>query len=187
MTIAEPIRVPQTKDKPMKPYRIAADGTVKIRWPSNLTQWVTARALVSLALDAVLTLDEAQSLTQPKGRMNPGLKTVLTLLTYCYSAGIYGSQEIERAIESDPTVRYLCAHNYPDVVALRRFRREHRDQIKHCLAHVFTQAWAAQLEAGEASYLNYGWFENDFTQQVQDAAEDRLTLAVVMDEMVSDQ
>ena len=171
----------------MKTHRFSADGTVKFHWLPNLTQWVGKRALVSLALDAVQTLDESASLTSPKGRMNPGMKTLLTLLTYCYSAGIHGSQEIERAIETDPTVRYLCAHNYPDAVTLRRFRREHRDQIKHCLAHVLTQAWAAQMEAGEASYLDYGWFEKDFTQQVQDAAEDRLTLAVVMDEMVSDQ
>ena len=34
---------------------------------------------------------------------------MLTLLTYCYATGVYGSTDIELNMQHDRMIRYLCA------------------------------------------------------------------------------
>jgi len=63
-------------------------------------------------------------------------RAMITLLTYCYSTGVFGSRDIELQINRDRMVRYLCANTYPDWNVIRAFRRQYRDKIQHCLERV---------------------------------------------------
>jgi len=65
---------------------------------------------------------------------------LMTLLTYCYSTGIYCSEEIEITASKHEELRTLWADNPPDWRTVRRFRRLHRDGVRDCLIHVVNQA-----------------------------------------------
>jgi transposase len=146
--------------------------------PWDLKSWVSDRVLVRLALDAVQTVPLKTRKNAPEG-ISPQM--MLTLLSYCYSVGIYGSQDIEWAVQHDRTVRYICAHNYPEWETIRWFRRHYRQQIKDCLAYVTKQAWALKFEEAEADYGGYGWFESDLNEEIRSLVDDKLDVAVVMD------
>ncbi len=109
--------------------------------PEDLRQVVGERRLIELALEAAHFVGESLprpvslSVDQPA----PGL--LLTLLTYCYAAGIYGSDDIERACESDASARYICAGARPDRDGLRAFRRANRPWIESCLAWVYRRLY----------------------------------------------
>ena len=149
--------------------------------PSDLSRCVGERGLLKLALDAVLTLDPERLQEAKKRSPDFSPQMMLTLLTYCYSTSLYGSRDIEWAIERDRTVRYICARVYPDWQSLRRFRRQHRDLLLQCLVYVLKQTWALKFDEGEADYVGYEWFESELIELVNRAAMHRLDFAVLMD------
>ena len=61
---------------------------------------------------------------------------MLPLLTYCYLVGHRSSEDIEWAIETDPTVRGICKQTRLDSTMIREFRRAHRHQIEQSIVHV---------------------------------------------------
>ena len=71
---------------------------------------------------------------------------MLTLLSYCYAARIYGSRDVEWATRNDRTVRYICARTFPDWRAIRHFRRHNRELLEQCLAYILKKAWILQLQ-----------------------------------------
>src|SRR4051812_21473676 len=119
----------------------------KVGLPRNLQEWVGELALLGLAFDSVQTVhwDLNEKALQTSGPFRPQM--LLTLLTYCYSCGIYGSQEIVQAIQLNKNVRYICAHNYPDWHLLRKFRRHIRAQLEQNLKWGLQQARAHQSDA----------------------------------------
>ena len=96
---------------------------------SDLSRIVGERALMMLSLDSIQTLELAE--LQNAARRMPDFRPqmMLTLLTYCYSSSLYGSKDIEWALENDRMVRYICGRTRPDWQSLRRFRRQNRDSI----------------------------------------------------------
>ena len=94
--------------------------------PADLRRWLGRRGLVGLALEAVQTVDwRVNPVTDDNQEIRPQM--MLTLLSYCYAAGICGSQDIEWAAQSDKTVRYICAGKEPDWPTIRRFRRRNAE------------------------------------------------------------
>jgi hypothetical protein len=158
----------------------------KVGLPRNLQEWVGELALLGLAFDSVQTVhwDLNEKALQTSGPFRPQM--LLTLLTYCYSCGIYGSQEIVQAIQHNRNVRYICAHNYPDWQVLRKFRRHSRTQLEQSLKWVLQQAWAKQFDAAEADYMGYDWFEQYLSGELDSAVQQRLELAILMDGVESD-
>jgi hypothetical protein len=57
---------------------------------SDLSRWVGERGLLKLALDAVLTVEPERLREARRSSPNFSPQMMLTLLTYCYSAGLYG-------------------------------------------------------------------------------------------------
>jgi hypothetical protein len=106
---------------------------------------------------------------------------MLTLLTYSYASGIYGSEDIVRAIASDRIIRYICAHNYPTWEDLRLFRRHHRAQLETCLAQVYQRAWTAKFDEGEASFKGFRWFEEVLQADIKRIVDRKLDLAITLD------
>lgn len=148
---------------------------------SDLSRCVGERGLLKLALDAVLSLDEERLQEARKRSPDFSPYMMLTLLTYCYSSSLYGSRDIETAIASDRTVRYICARTYPDWQRLRRFRRRHRELLHQCLVYVLKQVWALKFDEGEADYAGYEWFESELIDLVNRGAGDRLDFAALLD------
>ncbi len=74
---------------------------------------------------------------------------LLRLLTYCYAAGNYASEDIECDCQNDPTLRHLSANTCPDQDTIRRFRRANRPWIEACLACVY--GWACGVTPAPTS------------------------------------
>jgi hypothetical protein len=170
----------------MKMTNIITPESGKLGMPRNLAEWVGELPLLGLAFDSVQTVhwDLNEKALQTSGPFRPQM--LLTLLTYCYSCGIYGSQDIVQAIQHNRNVCYICAHNYPDWLLLRRFRRHSRVQLEQSLKWVCQQAWAKRCDAALADYLGYEWFEQYLNGELDAAVQQRLELAILMDGVESE-
>lgn len=153
---------------------------------SDLSLCLGRQGLLTVALDAVQMIDPKRFGIDKQNPPEFRPQMMMTLLTYCYGASLYGSRDIEWAIRHDRTVRYICARTFPDWHAIRRFRRRHRELIHECLVYVIKQVWALKFDEGEADYVGYDWFESEFVGQVQTEALDRLDVAALMDGVESD-
>lgn len=145
----------------------------------DLRQRVGAASLLRWALEAPQALEgvPAEMLKARFGDFRPQM--MLTLLSFSYASSCYGSEDIERAIESDRTTRYICARIYPDAKAIRRFRRLFRPAIDQCLAYVLRQA---AFEMSGSVTLSA-----EIEQQVLSATTEKIELAVVMDRCATEQ
>jgi hypothetical protein len=149
--------------------------------PADLTTCLGNRALLRLCLEASQLADPKLMAEARAHQPNERAEMLMTLLTYCYSASIYGSRDIEQAIRTDPTVRYICAGRRPDWQTLRRFRRQNRELIHSSLLHVLKQTWAFHFETGEADYVGCDWFESDLVKELTQTATVRLEVAALLD------
>jgi len=154
--------------------------------PSDLTVMLGERGLLNLVLDAVQKVDPACFESEMQSRPGYRPQMLLTLLTYCYTARIYGSRDIEWAARYDRTVRYICAHNFPDWQMLRRFRRQHRQLLEQTLSGVFRQAWSIQFGHTDAGMIGYDWSESDLNRELAGTVAQRLDVAALMDGVESD-
>jgi hypothetical protein len=95
--------------------------------------------LVALVLEAVQHVDWSQPTPDGRtGRMKTArAESILAVLTYCYAAGIYGTQDIEFEVSKRQTGRNLLRNYQLDASSFRLFRRFNRDLIKQCLVEVF--------------------------------------------------
>lgn len=168
--------------------RPGAAALAKLReWPGpggvseDLSRLLGARTLVRLVLEAVQTVEWDDPNTAPRGIPGCRPQMMLTLLTYCYAAGYYGSQDIEWATQHDKTVRYICARTFPDWRAIRRFRRANREAVRNCLVRVFREVWALRCaEAGQDPEVG-ARIELDLARRIESTVQERLELAVILD------
>jgi hypothetical protein len=153
---------------------------------SDLSRTLGERQLLKMVLEAVQGVAPGRFSRKEIRSAEFRPQMMLTLLTYCYTASSYGSYDVEWAISHDKTVRYICAHTYPDWHAIRRFRRQHREVLQETIASVLKQAWACKFDEGELPYKGYEWFESELLDQVRAAAMERLDLAALLDGADSD-
>ena len=148
---------------------------------SDLSRIVGEQALLTLSLDSIQTLEpvDLQNAARRLSDFRPQM--MLTLLTYCYSSSVYGSKDIEWALQNDRMVRYICGRTRPDWQSLRRFRRQNRELLFQCLLYVMKQTWALKFDRGEADYVGYEWFERDLLEKLHQGANERIAVAVLMD------
>jgi hypothetical protein len=106
---------------------------------------------------------------------------MLTLLSYCYAVGIYGSEDIAWAARYESTVRYICAHKRPDWRMIRWFRRQYRQPLKECLGYLIKQAWALKFGASAADCGGDRWIQSTLDETIKSLVEDKLDVAAVMD------
>lgn len=151
------------------------------RLPDNLSRWIPKRQLLGLVLDAVQTVEFSAAGAKPDARRRFRPQMMLTLLTYAYAAGIESSEAVLRAIKEDPTVRYICAHHYPEWNEIRLFRRHHREQLLQALQQVYLQAWAARLEEGVASFEGFEWFEDVLRAAITRKVDHKIERAILLD------
>lgn len=185
----ETLSVPQGnpwKAKDMKVINLHRPQSAKLQLPRNLTEWTTEKGLLALALDSTQNIRWESNSPIPLFPRPFRPQMLLTLFTYCYSTGIYSTQDILDAIQHKRAVRYICAHNYPDEAILRKFRRGYRSQIEQALRWVLLQAWARRLDDAEVDYLGYEWFLNHISTQLDVTVQSRLELAILLDGVEND-
>jgi len=135
---------------------------------------------------------------QPVASAGAGLAfqpfALLTVVTYYYSVGIYGSQDIEAEMRRDAPFRQLCDGEFPDWRLLRRFRRLNHEVIHECLARLLTKT-------AHAKFVRQTEHALALLQQTRDAlasvnepelhrssyeAENRIAQAMFIDSMAED-
>jgi len=153
--------------------------------PADLRRWLGRRGLVGLALEAVQTVDwRVYPVTDDSQEFRPQM--MLTLLSYCYAAGICGSHDIEWAGQADKTVRYICAGKEPDWLTIRRFRRRNVDLLRQCLAFILKHAWASRVERDSSSVPISDWSESNLDHQIACEVRNRIDTAVFLDAVTND-
>ncbi|MEO8426743.1 MAG: transposase [Verrucomicrobiota bacterium] len=153
--------------------------------PADLRRWLGRSGLVGSALEAVQTVNwGVYPVTDAAQEFRPQM--MLTLLSYCYAAGICGSQDIAWAAQSDKTVRYICAGKEPDWLTIRRFRRRNVELLRQCLAYILKQAWTLRVAGESSSEPIIDRSEPNLDQQVADAVRNRIDTAVFLDAVAND-
>jgi hypothetical protein len=147
----------------------------------DLRQFLSERELLNLCLEAVqsLNLTSTELSRWKPGDLRPQM--LMTLLTYAYATRVYGSEEIEMSLRHNPTCRYLCARRYPDARTLRRFRHLNRARLEASLAFVFENAWPMACGKDATDFEYYHWPNGRWSSLAQEAARERLQLAIITD------
>ena len=153
--------------------------------PADLRRWLGRRGLVGLALEAVQTVDwRVYPVTEDSQEIRPQM--MLTLLSYCYAAGMCGSQDIEWAAQSDKTVRYICAGKEPDWLTIRRFRRRNVELLRQCLAYILKHAWVLRDARGSSSEPIIDCSEPNLDHQIACSVQNRIDGAIFLDAVAND-
>ena len=110
----------------------------------DLRELIGERRVIELVLREVQALGDALVAVGDEVTLGPRSRLLLTLLTYCYAAGIYSSEDIEWACRNDSGAQYLCANTPINQETIRHFRRLHRMWIKTCLIRATAAASSLQ-------------------------------------------
>src|SRR5438067_10964211 len=150
---------------------------------ADLRESLGESILLKLALDGVQSLEPSKLNAAVSGKEKLRPQMMLTLLSYSYAARIYGSRDIEWAIRTNSTVRYICARTFPEWRAIRQFRRNNRELVVQCLAYVLKKAWALQAETDWAAGDCLG---PEADHKFAAEARNKVEVAIIMDTAESD-
>ena len=132
--------------------------------PSDfLSEWIRRGTLLSLILDS------AQALEWPERELKLAASSgyafrrlaLLTVVTYCYASGVYGSKEIALKISQDEILRFLCAGTFPTWQDIRDFTHRNHDLIEQSLIRTGQLAQEAGKRTGAPSRANGKWFQRE--------------------------
>jgi hypothetical protein len=105
--------------------------------PDDLAEWLGAVRLTNLALSALADVESPRSeFRAPGADEGHGFRMLLTLMSYAYARGIYGSAEMAERIAIDPDLRYLATAAQPTAQTIRQFRRQNRMLLHAALARL---------------------------------------------------
>lgn len=144
------------------------------------------RALIAWCLDAVQILGDRLPHLEGADREEYSPQMLMTLLTYCYAAEIYGSDDIEWACQNDAAVAYLCGNAAPDRDTLRRFRRINRPWIEACLMWVHARKETGDSAATEATGSPLAKLSPQAYAELAVLAHRKLEKAILIDTATSD-
>ena len=157
--------------------------------PPDLTAWVPNESLAMLVLRVVQTtgLVGAQPvIAMAEGGVLPP-RMMLSLLTYCYAAGLCSSSAIERSLNCDETIRFLCAAHDPDRDSIAVFRGKNRALIEPCLEKVCLVAWKIKFgswlwqKPARAARSAWPWIDPVLRTQILFEVKERLDKAERLD------
>jgi hypothetical protein len=110
--------------------------------PGDLRLWLGEDRLLRLSIECAA--DHAASAPGARafrhGDQSFPTAQLLALMAFCYLTARLDSVEIEEELETDETLRYLCAGRFPSSPVLRQFRRSHRDTLTRVLADLLSRA-----------------------------------------------
>jgi len=165
--------------------------------PDDLSLYIGKKTLGKLVLEAMEEVNARKAEREGRESRSVAFESamMLTLLTYCYATGVYGSMDIQLGMQRDQMIRYLCAGDYPDICVIRSVRRYHRETITRCLAAVLQRVWELRF-CGEDAEPTCGvpyiealltrWFDANSTPDFKREAEERVLQAARADSMAAD-
>jgi hypothetical protein len=114
---------------PLHLNRFAPGDTNTPEPDPGLTVMVKAAAAQTVAKDGAPVL--------PRNAGALPAQDMLGAVSYCYAKGVYESEEIEKKMMQDPTLREAVQGEVPDAKAIRRFRALNRGAIRETLEKAF--------------------------------------------------
>ena len=147
---------------------IIADPLQPLLLPVDLREWVPEDDPVHFVRAAVerVPISKFRVNSRGTGSAQHHPHTLLGLLVYCYSQGIFSSRRIERATYRDVAVRFLTADTHPDHDTLCKFRRENSEAFQAAFLQVL-------LMAKELKLLKVGTVSVDGTKLDANASKHR--------------
>jgi transposase len=148
--------------------------------PLDLSSWYSKEQLLRTVLNSVqgTPLRNFKEFSLFQGYQP---RMLLSLITYCYATGVLGSQDIEKEIGRNPTVRYLCARTSPDWNTIREFRRCEKDAVIAALVQVF--AMVSKLDCPDSRTVPHDSHELEL---IVAESQKRLNRAIFLDSVAMD-
>ena len=159
---------------------------IPITPPRDLRQALGDDILLKLALDAVQSLNPERLNTAISGKDKLRPQMMLTLLSFCYATRLFGSRDIEWAARHDKTVRYICAHTFPEWRVIRHFRRHNRELVERCLTYVLKKAWILYAEEAVEEQMRNEFSSAACHEKVVLEACNKIEAAMITDMAESD-
>jgi len=160
-------------------------GLLLANLPTDLRVLIDEASLLKLTLHSAAEAEGIKRISGTVGRVRWSGPMMLTLISYSYVIGIYGSRDIESAITKDKTLRYICARQYPTWEEIRRFRRLNRDCVQRTLASVLTQVCVHYFWPNYPDVAAHV-APADIDEQIRLAALGRIETAIIMDAVDSE-
>lgn len=145
---------------------------------------IDSKTLAQLVLQAVGTVGSAELNPPATGTTTAyHSRVLLAMLTYCYTIGVYGSQEVEEMMYADAEFRALCGMNYPDWRQLKRFRRRNHEPLRRTLKETFRGAWRLTGRPGVPGETEAKRNADALPEWLAAEAQSRLEQAMFIDQM----
>jgi len=121
--------------------------------PPDLREWIPDNHLAHFVVEAVEGMDLRGFKVNERGTGSEQYppRMMLSLLIYCYAAGIFSSRQIEVATFENVAVRFIAGNTHPDHDTLCTFRRENKALLEESFVKVLELA--AQLKLVKVGQL----------------------------------
>jgi transposase len=121
--------------------------------PPDLREWIPDNHLAHFVVEAVEGMDLRGLKVNERGTGSEQYppRMMLSLLIYCYAAGIFSSRQIEGATSENVAVRFITANTHPDHDTICTFRRENKALLEESFVKVLELA--AQLKLVKVGQL----------------------------------
>jgi transposase len=114
--------------------------------PPDLRDWIPDDHLAHFVVEAVEEMDLSRVKTNGRGTGSEQYppRMMLSLLIYCFAAGIFSSRQIELATHENVAVRFIAGNTHPDHDTICTFRRENKALLEGSFVKVL--GLAAELK-----------------------------------------
>ena len=126
---------------------IPTDRKTDYLLPPSVDDWLTQDHLARFVVEIIDGLDLSNLTRQYAGRGSKAHHpaTLLAILVYGYSTGIFSSRKLEMATYDSVAFRYIAAGSHPDHDTLATFRRRFIDELADLFVQVLEMATEMKL------------------------------------------
>lgn len=126
---------------------ILTDRKTDYLLPPSVDDWLTQDHLARFVVEVIDSLDLTDLTRQYAGRGSKAHHpaTLLAILVYGYSTGVFSSRKLERATYDSVAFRYIAAGSHPDHDTLATFRRRFIDELSSLFVQVLEMATEMKL------------------------------------------
>ena len=126
---------------------IPADRKTDYLLPPSVDDWLTQDHLARFVVEVIDSLDLSKLTRQYAGRGSKAHHpaTLLAILVYGYSTGVFSSRKLEMATFDSVAFRYIAAGTHPDHDTLATFRKRFGKEFQSAFVQVLQVARENQL------------------------------------------
>ena len=126
---------------------ILTDRKTDYLLPPSVDDWLTQDHLARFVVEVIDGLDLSNLIRQYAGRGSKAHHpaTLLAMLVYGYSTGVFSSRKLEMATYDSVAFRFIAAGSHPDHDTLATFRRRFIDELANLFVQVLEMAREMKL------------------------------------------